>query len=264
MIKYFVLDIDGCLAYPFQTPDWQAVTAIRELQAQSDCNEHIPALSLCTGRPQPYTEAVAQWLGIRDTVIFESGGGFYHPVTNKLTWSPHFTAQIRQKSQEIRAWFVTNIRPQFPDMMFEFSKYTDVGVNHTDANEIRKLYKKVSRKVEEEYPEFEVHYTSASLNIIVKACNKVSGLQFFADLQKVLPKEVAYMGDSLGDLGALKWSGAPFAPSNAIKEVREQAHVMSCEATSGVLEAYRATIAWNENSNVKKPVQKGSYTVSND
>jgi HAD superfamily hydrolase (TIGR01484 family) len=249
MIAFFVLDLDGCLTYPFETPDWKSVSKIREYQLQSGEDETIPALSLCTGRPLPYAEAVAQWMGIRDTIIFESGGGFFHPLTNELTWSPHFTDEIALKSREIRSWFARDVLSQFPGMMLEFTKHTDVGMVHTDIDEIARVYEIARKRVEADYPEFEVHQTGVSVNIIVKACNKASGLQFFADRHEVTASEIAYIGDSTGDLMALGWAGAPFAPSNAIPEVRGQARVMKGEATAGVLEAYEAIIAENRGMN---------------
>lgn len=245
MITFFVLDLDGCLTEPFQTPDWQAVTKIRELNLNSESDRTIPALSLCTGRPLPYAEAVAQWLGIRHTIIFESGGGFYHPVTNRLTWSPNFTEEVEQQSKEIRAWFSRDVISVFPGMMLEFTKHTDVGMVHTNVDEISQVYDIARKKVEAEYPLFEVHQTGVSVNIIVKACNKASGLQFFADSEKVSQEEIAYIGDSTGDLKALEWAGAAFAPSNAVASVKERARVMRGEATKGVLEAYEAIIEDN-------------------
>ncbi len=246
MIKFFVLDLDGCLTYPFQAPDWQPITAIRELQLRSADENEIPALSLCTGRPQPYAEAVAQWLGIRHTFIFESGGGFYHPVENKLTWSPYFTSEIARKSGDIREWFTRDVLPKFPGMMMEFTKQTDVGVVHNNIDEIRKVHEIASNKIGDEYPEFEVHSTDISVNIIVKACNKASGLQYFAETHGVSADEMAYIGDTSGDIKALEWVGAPFAPSNGIVEVKQRAEVMNGEATIGVLEAYEAIIASNK------------------
>lgn len=238
MIKFFVLDIDGCLSYPFRLPHWPALTKIREWQQKSLQDKTIPALSLCTGRPFPYAEAVAQWLGIRNTIVFESGGGFYDPLSNKLTWSPYFTEEIAQKSKEIRLWLSKEVLPKYPGMLLEFMKKTDAGMIHNEEKEIVKVYEWAKEKIAEEYPEFEVHRTSVSVNIIVTACNKASGLQFFSEQEGVSREEIAFMGDSSGDIEALKWAGAPFAPSNADESVKKEAKVMKGESTEGVLEAY--------------------------
>lgn len=83
MIRLFVLDIDGCISHPFETPDWESISEIRELNRLSREVEEIPSLSLCTGRPFPYAEAVAQWLDIRLPFVFESAV-LFEPDTHRV------------------------------------------------------------------------------------------------------------------------------------------------------------------------------------
>src|SRR5690625_6436425 len=65
MIKLFVTDLDGCISYPYRTPNWEAIQEIRDLNIASRSIPEIPPLTICTGRPHPYAEAVAQWLDVR-------------------------------------------------------------------------------------------------------------------------------------------------------------------------------------------------------
>lgn len=245
MITHFVLDLDGCVSVPFQPPNWQAITAIRALQQRSETEEHVPSLSLCTGRPLPYAEAVAQWLGIRHTIIFESGGGFYHPVENRLAWSPYYSEELAAQSALIREWFRREVAPEFPGVVFEFTKRTDVGVVHNNSNDISRIYEQAKHKIGQDFPDFEVHQTGISVNIIAAACNKATGLEYFCELEHTQPSQLGYIGDSSGDLKALRLAGRPFAPSNAIDEVKAVAQVMQGEATLGVLQAYEQLIALN-------------------
>ena len=83
-IKVFVTDLDGCMTDPFETPNWDAYTQIRALQIQSELDPSIPPMSLCTGRPMPYAEAQAQFLGLRLPFVFESGGGYHFSLTITL------------------------------------------------------------------------------------------------------------------------------------------------------------------------------------
>lgn len=245
MITHFVLDLDGCLTFPFQPPHWQAITAIRALQQRSEAEEHVPALSLCTGRPLPYAEAVAQWLGIRHTIIFESGGGFYHPLENRLGWSPNYTDELAAQSALIREWFMREIEPDYPGVVVEFAKRTDVGVVHNNKNDISRIYEQAQRKIESDFPDFEVHQTGISVNIIAAACNKATGLEHFCELEQTQPSQLGYIGDSSGDLKALRLAGIGFAPANAIDEVKSVARVMQGEATLGVLQAYEQLVVSN-------------------
>ena len=57
--------------------------------------------------------------------------------------------------------------------------------------------------------------------------------------------EVAYIGDSSGDIPGLKIVKLPFAPVNAADPVKEVAEVMRGKSTDGVLEAYHNIIEYN-------------------
>ena len=131
MIKLFVSDLDGCISHPFIPPDWHAISEIKKLNESSESKLEIPALSLCTGRPYPYAEAVAQWLNVRYPILFESGIGCYHPKTNALLWSSIITPEIQEYFTELRKWTERVVLPQYPNTLIEFTKKIDVETNDT-------------------------------------------------------------------------------------------------------------------------------------
>jgi hypothetical protein len=65
MIRLFVVDLDGCISFPFVTPDWEAINVIRDLNIASKHDPSIPPITICTGRPLPYAEAVAAYTTLR-------------------------------------------------------------------------------------------------------------------------------------------------------------------------------------------------------
>src|SRR5690625_7499307 len=77
MIKLFVTDLDACISYPHRTPNWDAIQEIRDLCLANRSNPEIPPLTICTGSPHPYAEAVAQWLDVRLPFVFESAGPYH-------------------------------------------------------------------------------------------------------------------------------------------------------------------------------------------
>ena len=91
------MDLDGCVTDPFKTPDWDAFTTLRSLNLQSLSNQLIPPLSICTGRPMPYAEAIAQVLGIRIPFIFGSGGGVYDVKKMRLCGLQHLLMKPNEK-----------------------------------------------------------------------------------------------------------------------------------------------------------------------
>ena len=245
-IKVFVTDLDGCMTDPFETPNWEAYSQIRALQLQSELDPSIPPMSICTGRPMPYAEAQAQFLGVRLPFVFESGGGFYDLTTNTLTWNPIVTDALLSDIEAIRPWAHDEIFPNFPGSMPEFAKFTDVGLIHRDKSVIDEIHVLAAKKISQEYPHFEVHKTDVSVNIIVKKANKGEGLTYLSKMLEVDLSEMAYIGDSSGDIPGLELVGMAFAPSNAHEPVKEVAHlVTSSPSTLGVLEAYHWIIQHN-------------------
>ncbi len=245
MIKLFVSDLDGCLTYPFETPDWKLVTRLREYNQLSRTDPTVPAMTICTGRPQPYVEAVAQWLDIEYPVIFESGGGMYKPRVNELHWSPFLTDDMMKHINLIRNYVANNILPDYPNSFIEFAKHTDVGVVSAHYSEIKEIYQRIRNFVMERYTEFEVHYTEVSCNVITKACNKGAGITFLSEMTSINTEQMAYIGDGTNDIPALSMVGRPFAPQNAREETQKVAKVLDYRATAAVVSAYETLISEN-------------------
>lgn len=246
MIKLFVTDLDGCIAHPFVTPDWEAISRIRKLNLLSETDSGIPPLTILSGRPLPFVEAVGQWLGVRLPMVFEGGGGMYQFRNNELSWNAFFDMAARQAIVEIKEWMEKHLISRYENTIAEFTKLTDAGLINPDTEKIKRMYKQLQGHIEQHYPAFEVHFTEISINVILKDANKGSGLQNLCAELNIGLHEVAYIGDSGGDVPALKIAGKAFAPGNATAGAKEAAHYEVAEATLGVLEAYEKLIAWNK------------------
>jgi hydroxymethylpyrimidine pyrophosphatase-like HAD family hydrolase len=245
MIKLFVVDLDGCISYPFISPEWDAINQIRNLNIASEYDSNIPAITICTGRPLPYAEAVAQWLCVRHPFAFESGAGLYHTQKNLLSWAPFLTDDRLKAIHELKEWAQTDIIPRFPGTVAEFTKRSDVGFIHPLTEVNHRIFHTVKPYVEAHYPDFEVHDTDVSVNIIVRDCNKGTGVTLLSERIGVPLDQIAYIGDSSGDLPAMhrvKWS---FAPTNARPQVKAFAENIDEEATKATLAAYLKIIDYN-------------------
>jgi HAD superfamily hydrolase (TIGR01484 family) len=244
MIKLFISDIDGCISTPFKTPDWDLLSQIRRLNEQSRHDMAVPPLSICSGRPFPYVEAVAQWLGIESHVVFESAG-IYELSTNEVHFLPAFDKEAEQQVRELKQWLRDEMVPQYRGLIIEFTKRMDAGIIHLDKEVIDEIYPQVKEYVSENYPDFEVHNTDVSINVVLSGNNKKNGIQKLCEKMELEPQEVAYIGDSSGDIPGLKIVGQAFAPLNASDDVKEEAQVLEAETTDAVLMAYRSIIQEN-------------------
>jgi HAD superfamily hydrolase (TIGR01484 family) len=244
MTKLFVLDLDGCVSVPFQTPDWNSITRIRELNQLSRTDPTVPALSICTGRPYAYAEAVAQWLDIQHPIVFESGGGVYHPTEQRLEFA---SAYYQNKSlvERVNEWVEQLVEREYPGVLIEFTKKTDAGMVHSDEALIIELYHRAKEHIHAHHPEFEVHRTEVSVNIILKACSKGFGLKWLSVLTDISVQDMAYIGDSSGDISALKVAGKSYTPANGSPALDQYAKRLEGHTSLGVLEAYLEIIDQN-------------------
>ncbi|RNC86038.1 MAG: HAD-IIB family hydrolase [Balneola sp.] len=246
MIRLFITDLDGCVTDPFETPDWEAYSELRRLNLKSIEDHDIPPLTICTGRPMPYAEAQALMLRITVPFIFESGGGMYDVKKNELIWSPSFNKDAERHVNEIKAWSHEQILPNFEGVIPEFAKHTDIGFIHKDSSVIDKIYKQATDLITSNYESFEVHKTDVSVNIIQSGANKGKGIAMLCDYLGIELDEVAYIGDSSGDIPGLKIVGMPFSPANAIQATKNVSEVMKGQSTKAVVEAYQTIIERNK------------------
>ncbi len=246
MIRLFISDLDGCISFPFRPPPLGTLAELVELHGQRKSDACIPPLTLCTGRPMTYAEAVAQWLAVDRPFLFESGSGMYDPVANRVTWSPHLTDTDKQALAELRQVVHTELAERYPGTIAEIAKRFDVGLVNPDTATIQLLRAAIEELVAGySNADLEIHHTPISVNVIPRAANKGAGIAWLAAQLGISLDEVAYMGDSGGDVSALTRAAMPFAPANAAPEAKAVATVLRGEATEGLLEAYRAVIAHN-------------------
>lgn len=244
MIKLFVTDLDGCVSEPFKTPDWDAINQLRELNQKSRESDLIPPLTICTGRPFPYAEAVAQWLDVQLPFVFESAG-LFHWDGFRIETALDSTDGALDPIRQMKKWLQHDILPDFPGAALEFTKMMDAGVVAPDEDVINRIHERVLKKVSADFPGLEVHTTEVSVNILMPGNDKLQGMKLIAKNLDVSLDEIAYIGDTSGDVPALKHVKMPFAPKNARQVAKDHGTVLPFETTRAVVEAYNRIIEYN-------------------
>ncbi len=236
-IRYFISDLDGCIADPFTPINWQLASQLRDLSDRSASDPRIPKLGICTGRPAPYTEAVSLWLNVQVPVLFESGVGMLDLPTQSIEFNPMLPNNAFEISRELKAFLVL-VKERNPAINLE-SKFIDAGITCADTGLIQAILPEVQNFVGKNHPDLEVHHTDISINILCPQTNKGSGLRWFCEKHEIEPSQIAYIGDTSGDVPALKYAGLSFAPDNAHDSAKQAADITThSSCTAGVIEAW--------------------------
>lgn len=252
MIKLFVTDIDGCLARPYAAYDLDGLATLRRYANDAGAppsEDRAPAVSICSGRPYSYVEAISQALALTVPVLFEGGGGRFDPVEAQTTWNPRLSDEIEAEIGEVRHWFLTEVVPG-TKMSIDYAKRTQAGIVSPDPDEIVEARDRTEQFVADNVPDLRVFSTDISVDVVPPGITKRTGLKWLTDHLDVDMSEVAYIGDADSDLEALTAVGTSFAPANADEEVlRAVDHVTNQRVLDGTLAAYRHCLAYNENGN---------------
>lgn len=92
-MKLIVLDVDGVLSKGEAAAfDLSLVQRLADLNRRARRGESLPAITLNTGRPSAYVEAVMQAIGGWQPALYESGAGLYLPQSYLFQTSPRLTA----------------------------------------------------------------------------------------------------------------------------------------------------------------------------
>lgn len=249
IIRLFVSDIDGCLSEPYRPYDLDGFARLARFAASggsTDSPGGVPSLSICSGRAYPYVEAVTQVLGIRVPVLFESGGGMFDPLEARVFWNPRFTEDVAKKIEEVRHWMIRECLPG-SSLMYDYGKRTQAGIIGPDERDVIHILPRVEAFVSSSFPELHVFHTPVSIDVAAPGITKRQAMHWLAEVTGIKTGEMAFIGDTNGDIGAMEEVGYPLAPANATPSVKALAKlVASGKVIEGVLEAYQWCLDHNK------------------
>lgn len=251
MIRLFVTDIDGCLATPYRPFRLDVLSRLRDYAREAGLpgsHSILPAFSLCSGRAYPYVEAMSQLLALTAPVLFESGAGMFDPLLSVCRWHPDFDDATSDSMKEVKM-FMDNL-VQDTVLSVDRAKRSQVAIVAPGPDEIQSAVQKIDAYVHDSHPSFKTFHTSFSVDVVAPHLTKRSGIAWLAEWCGIEMAEIAFVGDSNGDIGALKEVGRSYAPANADTEVKEIVHrITNGSDADGVFEAYLDVLQFNEKAN---------------
>jgi hypothetical protein len=242
-IKEVVVDIEGCLTtnkkQPIDTGTLSKIHAYCELARRGE----RPPIVLCTGRPQPYAEAIIQTLdaffpGFPSVV--ENGCFLYDPVDDVLIPNP----AIVGKEKDLRAVrdFLVGRLVATRLAKIEPGKELCISLNPFLGQTVEELFRLTLATLSEEMKALVfITHSSSAVDITPKGVDKASGLEFLSRRTGITFAEMIGIGDTAGDFPMLELVGHPACPGNAKPEVielvkRRGGYVAEAPNTGGVWE----------------------------
>jgi hydroxymethylpyrimidine pyrophosphatase-like HAD family hydrolase len=248
-----VVDIDGCL-----TPgegrawDWRALRAIGDLNQRAAGGEETPAVTVCTGRQEPYAEAMMQAIGAFLPGIYENGCGLYFPTTYRFVEHPSITEETKEALAAARAALRSQIVA--PGLgIFQPGKESSLTLYPLPGTSVSGLYQAVAGVLAGRDALFTVQASVSCVDVMPSGLDKGTGVRWLVEETGIALAQVGGIGDSTSDLAYLRLVGTAAAPANATDEVKAVVSYVSVhEDGAGVvdiLEHWRGTdlrVRWRE------------------
>jgi hydroxymethylpyrimidine pyrophosphatase-like HAD family hydrolase len=219
-VRLAVVDVDGCLT-PGEAGDWnwQALRSIQDLNRRARRGEAVPAVTLCTGRQEPYVEVLMQAIAAFLPGIYENGCGLYFPDRYRFAEHPSITAKTRQALVEARAIVyrevvLAGLGYLQPGKEASLTVYPLPGIG------VSRLFQAVADVFSDQGTSFAVQASVTCVDVIPAGIDKGTGVTWLSEETGIPLAQMGGIGDSTSDLKFLRLVGHSAAPANATAGVQ--------------------------------------------
>lgn len=236
-IRAILCDVDGCLSpEAIGQASAGALAAIAKHNHRARTEGDRPLLTLCTGRPLPFADAIARMVGALDLpIVCEAGAFLLDPATYTWELDPSLTPDYLAALAEMRAW----IERSFPAVYFEQGKVAALTLFHPDGPAAleRDVMPGVQERVDRQGLPFRVAMTWTCINVEPAGVSKATGIDRFMRRTGLKPTQLAGIGDTMSDLAIRERVRFFACPANAKPELKPHAdYVSEFDEVFGVLD----------------------------
>lgn len=235
-----VSDIDGCLQPESNTAmDLESLSKIAAWNRDAvRCG--MPRLTLCSGRPQPFAEAMCKVIGnLSVPCVAENGVWLYHPGTNEYLMDPSITHEHLAAVREASAWLEREFGPI--GVSQQPGKTASISLYHPDTRVLREIRARVEERFAERGWPLRVSMTWLYINCDLRHVSKATGMRRLMEATGVPKERIAGIGDTMSDLAIRENCGYFACPANAVEEIKPRADMVAgLPEARGVLEILEA------------------------
>lgn len=235
-----ICDIDGCLSPESSTPfDVDALAIVAAHNRAAHARRDRPVLTLCSGRPQPFAEAMCRLIANRSLpLIAENGVWMYVPGDNLYQLDPAITSAQRQMVRDAAAWLDDEFAAA--GVTQQPGKACSVSLYHRDTEFLASLRPRIASEFAKRGWTLRVSMTWLYINCDLAHISKATGVARLLKHTGLSPERCAGIGDTTSDLAIRESVGWFACPANAVPEIKAQSDfVATSEEASGVVEILR-------------------------
>lgn len=232
-----ICDIDGCLG-PESTAPLEAdlLARVAEYNVRAKRDGDRPVVTVCSGRPLPYAEAICRLIS-NDTLpcVCEMGVWMLDLASHEYLMDPAITPAQLAGVRAAQAWIERELLPR--GVLIQPGKSASISLWHRDTDYLMGLKPSLVSKFAAEGWPLRVSSTVAWVNCDLAHVSKATGLARFKARTGLTADRLAGIGDTTGDM-AIREHVAFFAcPANAQPELKRHADYVSPFAeVAGVLD----------------------------
>ncbi len=227
-----ICDIDGCLGSEDTAPlDVAALARVAAWNVRAQTMGDLPVLTLCTGRPQPYAEAICRLVGNTTLpIICEMGVWLYDPRTNAYAMDEAIRSEHLDAIAACQRWVRTELAPK--GVVMQPGKVASISLWHKSTPTLLAMRDSVRERTQREGWPLRVSNTVAWINLDLAHVSKGTGIdrmlaQCVSEGRPLARHELWGIGDTMGDLAIrerVHWFGVP---SNADPQLKPHADAIA-------------------------------------
>lgn len=236
-IDLIVSDIDGCLQPESNSAmDLASLARIAAWNGAAVRHRDRPMVTLCSGRPQPFAEAMCKLIGnLHVPCVAENGVWMYHPGSNAYSMDPSITSSDRAAVHEAAKWLDREFGPR--GVSQQPGKVASISLYHSDTHVLREIGPRIEREFAERGWPLRVSMTWLYINCDLRHVSKATGMQRLLETLGLSRERVAGIGDTMSDLAIRDHVGWFACPANAADEIKRHADFVAEHAEArGVVE----------------------------
>lgn len=222
-----IADNDGCLVAEDTSPmDLDSLARIAAHNRAAQDRRDRPLLTICSGRPQPFAEAMCRLLANRSTpCIAENGVWMYNPADNTYEMDPAITPAHGAAVREAAAWLEAEFGPR--GVSQQPGKSASISLYHADTEYLKSIGPRVREEFARRNWPLRVSMTWFYINCDLQHVSKGTGLDRLLARTGVPRERLMGIGDTPSDLPIRERVAFFACPANAHEDIKKVADYVS-------------------------------------